>query len=398
MMLQRILFILVLFQMRKIAIFTGTRAEYSLLKPLLQGIQHHPCLDLQLIVSGSHLAEVHGMTVDAVLADGFVPDACVPVLLAGGATSTLHDCMGRALQGYGAVLQNLEPDIVVLLGDRYEAFCMAAAATANNVPLAHIHGGELTLGAMDDVFRHAITKMSHLHFASCERYRQRILQLGEQPDRVWQVGALGVENVHSLPLLAEQEIRNFLGMGSQPYLLCTFHPVTLEPGCAVRHVHNLLTALAAFPAYGVVFTGANSDPEGEAVNILLQEHCRHSGLGHAFFLSLGGLRYLSAARYAACVLGNSSSGIVEVPSLGTPVLDIGDRQAGRERAACILHSSPEVDDIVKKLQIAVSPAQRECVRTSPNPYDTPGTSAAILDVLHTFPLKKLSRKVFYDLP
>lgn len=383
--------------MRKIAIFTGTRAEYSLLKPLLDGVQHHQSLHLQLIVSGSHLSQAHGMTVDAVYADGFVPDVCVPVVSAVGASSTLHDCMGLALQAYGAVLQKLRPDIVVLLGDRYEAFCMAVAATANNVPLAHIHGGELTQGAMDDAFRHAITKMSHLHFASCERYRQRLLQLGEQPDRVWQVGALGVENVHKLPLLAEHEIREFLGMGSQPYLLCTFHPVTLEPGSAVRQVHNLLTALEAFPTYGVVFTGANSDPEGEAVNILLQEHCTQSGLQHKFFHSLGGLRYLSAARYAACVLGNSSSGILEVPSLGTPVVDIGDRQVGRERAACILHSLSEVDDIMQKLHIALSPAQREYARTSPNPYDTAGTSAAILEVLHTFPLAELRKKVFYDL-
>lgn len=362
------------------------------------GVQNHAQMHLQLIVSGSHLSEAHGMTIEAIHADGFTPNACVPVVPAAGASGNLHDSMGIAVQGYGAALQKLQPDIVVLLGDRYEAFCMAAAATANTVPIAHIHGGELTLGVMDDAFRHAITKMSHLHFTSCPRYRQRVLQLGEQPDRVWQVGALGVENIHTLPLLAEQEIRDFLETGNQPYMLCTFHPVTLEPGSAVRQMQNLLTALEAFAGYAVIFTGANSDPEGEAVNALVQTHCEHSLLAHRFFYSLGGLRYLSAAQYAACVLGNSSSGILEIPSLGTPVLDIGERQSGRESAACILHSLPEIDDIVQKLQAALSPSWRECTRASHNPYDTVGTSAAILDVLRTFPLAGIKKKVFYDIP
>jgi UDP-hydrolysing UDP-N-acetyl-D-glucosamine 2-epimerase len=327
--------------MRTIAVFTGTRAEYGLLKSVMQGIMRHDGCSLHTIVSGSHLGAKHGQTLDEIHADGIPVHDCAEMLLSSDSPAGVSAAMGIGLIRYADILARVRPDILVLLGDRFEALAMASAATLCGVPIAHIHGGEVTEGAIDDAFRHAITKMSHLHFTSCEAHRQRVIQLGEHPDRVFNVGSLGVEAIQTLDFIPEDELRRDLQINaSVPYVLCTFHPVTLEAGQEMAQLDALLQALDTFPEYVVVFTGANADPGGNRINETLVKRAACDGR-YRFFMSLGQRRYLSAAKHAACVIGNSSSGIIEVPSLGVPVVDIGNRQKGRIRTESVLHCEPE---------------------------------------------------------
>lgn len=383
---------------RRVAVFTGTRAEYSLLRPVLSGLRSAEDVDLSLIVGGSHFSTEHGNTVEEIINDGFIPDVRVPLSRLGGSSADICADMGIALHGVGEGLSRLAPDILVVLGDRYETLAAATAATLCGCPLAHIHGGEITEGAVDDAFRHAVTKMSHLHFASCDIYRQRIIQLGEQPDNVFTVGALGVENVLRQPMLSEVEIRRVLGLETgQPYILCTFHPVTLEPGAEREQLLVFLQALDGYPQYTIVFTGANADAGGAEINHALEAWAAKQPGRARLFPSLGNIRYLSAARYAACVAGNSSSGIVEIPSLGTPVLDIGARQKGRVRSAAVLHGEPVFPILRDALATVLSEEHAVRAKQATNPYEKPGTSEAIVSQLRSRSLKGILNKKFYSI-
>lgn len=380
---------------RRIVVFTGTRAEYGLLRGLLVQLAGRQA-DTHLLVSGSHLEPRYGHTVDEISGDGLAPVHLVDIALVDDTPQGVCRSMGKAVEGYGRVLGELRPDVLVILGDRYEAFCAGAAATVHRVPLAHIHGGELTRGAMDEVFRHGLTKMSHLHFASCEAYRRRIINMGEHPERVWNTGALGVENARNVPLLTEGEIRAVLDIpAGRPYLVATWHPETLDPQSGENRLAAILDALAAFPDLTTVFTGANADMGGSRINDLLRSRAATDNTLR-FVTSLGLVRYLSAARYAAGVLGNSSSGVVEVPSLGVPVLDIGSRQLGRERSRAVLHCEPETHSVRQALERLLSEDCRRDARTMPNPYHKPGTAAAIADVLITHRLDGILLKEFLD--
>ena len=327
--------------------------------------------------------------------DGFTPTARVPLPLDDNSPAGTSAACGHAVAALGGTLERLRPDILVLLGDRYETLAAALAATIMQVPAAHIHGGEITEGAMDDAFRHAVTKMSHLHFTSCEAYRQRVIQLGETPERVFNVGSLGVENARSLALPDEAEVREYLHVGSRPYFLCTFHSVTRERDAGVSQCRALLEALEAFPDHAQVFTGANADQGGDAVNQLVAEHVAAHPDRRFFFMSLGATRYLAAAKYAACVAGNSSSGIIEVPSFHTPVVDIGDRQKGRIRSASVLHCEPDVRVIREALAIALSAEYKNNIALIKNPYDLPNTALNIVARISTWPLEGLLKKHFY---
>lgn len=380
--------------MRHVCIFTGTRAEYGLLRPVLYALRER-CV-LQLVASGTHVSRAHGYTLDEITTDGFTPDACVDLRLGKGATGDVCASMGHALAGIGATLERLAPDVLVVLGDRYEALAAAIAAQILGVPVAHIHGGERTEGAMDEAFRHAITKMAHLHFTACAVYRQRVIQLGENPERVWNVGALGVENVLSLPPLSEAAIRQHLRLAlDQPYLLCTFHPVTLEAESGMAQLDALLEALDDLPQHAVIFTGANADPQGQRINARLADKAAQQEGRFRFFHSLGVERYISAARYAACVAGNSSSGVIEVPSLGTPVLDVGERQRGRERSSAVLWCPPDRDSILRALRLALTPEHARLAASAANPYYQPDTAATIVQHLLTEPLGGIRKKAFY---
>lgn len=381
--------------MRKIAVFTGTRAEYDLLRPIIHGPASSKKCRVLLLVSGAHLSRSHGYTLDYIKADGLSPDALIPLPLEDGSPQGICSALGVAVSGMGRELSRLKPDLLVLLGDRYETLGAACAAQIIGVPVAHLHGGEITQGANDDAFRHAVTKMSHLHFTSCEAYRQRVIQLGEDPNRVFNVGSLGVENIHKLKLLDEAEIRRELGFtAGTPYMVCTFHPVTLEGGTEIAQLEELLRALEAFPDYAVVFTGANADVGGASINDALQSYTEQYPQ-HRFFMSLGQVRYFSAVKYASCVIGNSSSGIIEVPSLKVPVLNVGNRQKGRVAAAGVLHCGAEVRSVIETLAFALSENYKIKVAATGNPYDRPDTAKNIVHRITTWPLQGILRKSFY---
>lgn len=381
---------------RRILFFTGTRAEYGLLKSVIRRVaeRHNACPEL--LVSGSHLSASFGSTIQEIEKDAPAPLHNVDICLNDDSARGVCNSMGLALSRYGAALEDVHPDLLVVLGDRYEAFCAVAAAAVQRIPVAHLHGGETTQGAVDEYFRHAMTKMAHLHFASCESYRQRIIRMGEAPERVWNVGALGVENIRTIPVLPEQQVRTFLGLpAGGPYIVGTYHPVTLHAHSPEEQLSRIFKALESFPDLHVVFTGANADAGGSRINSLLSQWSTSSPRAR-FFLSLGVERYLNAVRYAAGVIGNSSSGILEIPSLGIPVLDIGPRQQGRERSRAVLHCEPEEAELLLALRRLLSSETRERARQEPNPYDQPDTADIIAEKIASYDLQGILIKRFYD--
>ena len=382
---------------RKICVFTGTRAEYGLLRGVIQGIKDTPDLTLQLVVTGMHLSTEFGMTIQEIRADGFEPDEAIEILLSNDTPTAICKSMGLALIGYGEAIWRLKPDILVVLGDRFETFCMAAAAQVCRVPLAHIHGGETTEGAIDEAFRHSISKMAHLHFACCDAYRQRIIQLGEAPDRVFNVGALGVENIRHIPLMERDELSESIGFDlEKPYFLVTFHPVTLEQSTSKGQFQSLLNALDAFPEFDVIFTRANADTDGRVINHLIKGYVEKHSNRCLSVTSLGMRRYLSAMKFCAVVIGNSSSGIIEAPSFKIPTVNIGDRQKGRLQAASILNCSPHTKAIKQTIAHALSTAFQECLSTTLNPYDQPDTRSTIVDLLEQVDILDITKKAFFD--
>jgi GDP/UDP-N,N'-diacetylbacillosamine 2-epimerase (hydrolysing) len=383
--------------MRKICIYTSTRAEYGLLRSVLQEIQSAIALELQILASGMHLSSEFGMTIREIREDGYEPDEAIEILLSSDTPVAICKSMGLAMIGYGEALQRLKPDMVVVLGDRFETFCMAAAAQVCRIPLAHIHGGETTEGAIDEAFRHSITKMSHLHFASCEAYRQRIIQLGEAPERVINVGALGVENIRRMSLMTRSDLAESIGFNlEKPYFLVTFHPVTLEKSTAEGQFHSLLAALDAFPEYKVIFTKANADTDGRVINGMIDEYAEKRPDRCLAVTSLGSLRYLSAMKYATALIGNSSSGIVEAPSFQIPTVNIGDRQKGRIQAASTLNCLPDAGAIRQTIGNALSPAFQKKLSDISNPYDRPGTCSTIVGLLQKTDLFGITKKTFHD--
>ena len=383
--------------MRKICIYTSTRADYGLLRSVMQESQTAESLKLQILASGMHLSPEFGMTIQEIQADGFEPDEAIEILLSGDTPTAICKSMGLAMIGYGEALQRLKPDMVVVLGDRFETFCMAAAAQVCRVPLSHIYGGESTEGAIDEAFRHSITKMSHLHFASCEPYRQRIIQLGEDPDRVFNVGALGVENIRRISLMERRELAESIRFSlERPYFLVTFHPVTLEKGGSERQFQALLDALDAIPEHNVIFTKANADTDGRVINRLIDEYAERRPERCLAVASLGALRYLSAMKYATAVIGNSSSGIVEAPSFQVPTVNIGDRQKGRIQAASILNCSPDADAIRRAVDNVLSPVFQKSLSNISNPYDREGTCSRIVELLKKTDIFGITKKTFHD--
>lgn len=383
---------------RKVCIYTSTRADYGLLKRLLSEIRNRSELTLQLLVSGTHLSPEFGATLKEILADGFSPDETVEMLLSADTPTAICKSMGLALIGYGEAVSRLRPDMAVVLGDRFETFCMASACQVHRIPIAHIHGGETTEGAMDEAFRHAITKLSHLHFTSCEAYRDRVVQLGEAPESVFNVGALGVENLHLTQWLSPDDLARELNFDlSAPFLLITFHPVTLEAATAREQFQALLDAVEAMPQLKLIFTKANADTDGRVINRMMEEYAaRRTGRCLALS-SMGTQKYLSAMKYAAAVLGNSSSGIIEAPSLNVPTVNIGDRQKGRIQAPSIINTPPETAAIREALEKALSPSFRKSLHTNINPYDRKGTCSRIVDIIGGTDIAAILKKKFYDL-
>ncbi|KTD83846.1 UDP-N-acetylglucosamine 2-epimerase [Paenibacillus etheri] len=383
---------------RKVCVVTGTRAEYGLLYYLMQEIQSDPTFELQIIATGMHLSPEFGLTYQQIETDGFVINEKIEMLLSADTPSSVAKSMGVAVLGLADAFQRLQPDILVLLGDRFEILSAAQTALVMRIPVAHISGGELTEGAVDDSIRHAITKMSHIHFTSTEEYARRVIQLGEQPERVFQVGSLGVEGIRKMPLLTEAELAEFYGFPLDKLFLITFHPVTLEVRTAEKQVEELLSALDHFPEYKIVFTKANADTEGRIINQRIDEYAAMYPERVRAVFSLGQLKYLSTMKYCSAVVGNSSSGIIEAPVFSKPTVNIGDRQKGRLRADSIIDCIPEKGDIINSIHQAISTSFQDILSQTVLQYDGATTSAEITHLLKTIDLQNILQKTFFTLP
>ena len=382
---------------RKIAVFTGTRAEYGLLYWLMRAIESNPDLQLQVVVSGMHLAPAYGETWKQIAADGFTIDATVEMLLSSDTPTGITKSMGVGLLGFADAFANLRPNLLVLLGDRYEALAAAQAAMIARIPIAHLHGGEATEGLIDEAIRHSITKMSHLHFVATEEYRQRVIQLGEQPDRVWNVGAAGLDNIERLPALGRDELEVQLGIELRPPLfLVTYHPVTLCDNDAAAAMRTMLVALAG-QGGAIVITGTNADTGNAALRVEAVRFAAEHPDRVVLVENLGVYRYLSLMRLAAAVVGNSSSGMLEAPAIGVPTVDIGERQAGRLQAPSVIHCAEDADGIRAAIAKALSPEHQAVAAARQTPYGRGGVAERVCAVLATTTLEGILQKRFYDI-
>ncbi|MBB6625565.1 UDP-N-acetylglucosamine 2-epimerase (hydrolyzing) [Clostridium gasigenes] len=384
---------------KKICIVTGTRAEYGLLRPLIDKVNEDNDLELQLIATGMHLSPEFGMTYTNIIDDGYKINEKIEILLSSDTSVGISKSMGLATISFAEAFERLKPDIIVVLGDRYEIFSVCSAAVTAKIPIAHLHGGETTEGAFDEVFRHCITKMSYLHFTSTEEYRKRVIQLGENPNRVFNVGAIGVENIVSLDLLEKREIEKSIGFTlDKPFGLVTFHPVTLENNTSEYQFRELLKALDEMDGMKFIITKANSDSDGRIINKIIDEYEKDNKDKIIAFTSMGYLRYLSAMKYCNSVIGNSSSGIIEAPSFNKPTINIGDRQKGRMQAESVINCNPSKDDIVNAINISLSKWFREKIKNSINPYGDGNTSSKIINIIKQTLSQNINlKKKFYDI-
>ena len=383
---------------KKICVVTGTRAEYGLLRWVMEGIRESDQLELQVIATGMHLSPEFGLTYREIEADGFKIDRKVEMLLSADTPSSISKSMGIAMIGFADALEQLKSDLVLVLGDRYEIFSAAAAVMVEKIPIAHLHGGEATEGLIDEAIRHSITKMAHLHFVAAEDYRQRVIQLGEHPDRVFQVGGLGIDNIMRLPLLNRQELEQALDFPlGKRNLLVTFHPVTLEQGTSAPQMQGLLQALSLQQDTHLIFTMPNADTDGRVLFKMIEDFVKEQPETRKAFTSLGQLRYLSCLRHVDAVVGNSSSGLAEAPSFRIGTINIGDRQRGRLKAKSVIDCEPHQQSIQKAFERLYSNAFQEQLAFVQNPYGEGGASAAIVNILEKLPFEDLLKKKFYDL-
>lgn len=382
---------------RKVCIVTGTRADFGLLRGVMEGVAANPALTLQIVATGAHLSAAHGYTLHEIEEAGLHVDATVDLALGDDTPIGIARAMARATEGLADVFAHLSPDVIVLLGDRYEILAAASAALIACIPVLHLHGGDVTEGAIDDAIRHAVTKLSHLHCVATKDARKRVLQLGETPDRVFLVGGLGADAISRLQLLSRKDIEAILGFPLLARnLLVTFHPVTLEAGDSLRQIDAMLGALATHDDTRLIFTLPNADAGNRAIAERIDAFVAAHPNARSV-TSLGQLRYLSCARYVDAIVGNSSSGLLEAPSLGVATIDIGDRQAGRPRASSVLHCEPTRDGIDAALRIVYDPAFRATLPRTQNPYGDVGAAARIVRLLATHSLEGLARKRFRDL-
>lgn len=381
-----------------VCVVTGSRAEFGLLLPLLQKLHTEPTAELRLVVTGSHLSQAFGNTVTEIERADLPIHARIPLPLGQG-TAEMIGATAAAMSAFGAYFAENRPDLLVVLGDRYEIFGACTAAAMHGIPIAHLHGGETTEGAVDEFLRHAITKMSYLHFTSCEAYRRRVIQLGEAPERVFNVGASGVENALHTPLLSLAELQENLSfdLTSRPYAVVTFHPVTLEQNTAERQMAELIAAMDSFPAMGFIVTKANADAGGAAINAIWDEAAKDRPNWYVT-PSLGMKRYLSALKSAQMMLGNSSSGIIEAPAMHIPTVNIGDRQKGRMMAESILSCPPERSAIVSAMTRALTPEFQALAHAVSCPFGDGTTSEKITAALLRFLNRGdfSTKKQFYD--
>lgn len=383
---------------RKICVVTGTRAEFGLLRWLMQEIQNEPQMELQVLATGMHLSPEFGLTYREIEQAGFLINAKVEMLLSADTATAVTKSMGLGLISYADTYERLAPDLIVVLGDRFEIFAATAAALIAGIPVAHLHGGETTEGAFDEALRHSITKMSHLHFVAAEDYRRRVIQLGEQPEKVFLVGGLGIDAIKRIKLLNREALEESLGFKfGRRNLLITFHPVTLEgQNISGQQMAELLAALEGLEDTHLIFTMPNADTGGRELAMMVndfvashQNACAHTSLGQQ--------RYLSCMKYVDAVVGNSSSGLAEAPSMGIATINIGDRQKGRLSAGSVINCEPTQQSISGALSTVFDPSFRSTLRCTKNPYGSGGASEKIVEVIKKHDLKNLLKKSFFNL-
>lgn len=384
--------------MKKICVVTGSRAEYSLLKPIMNTIKNDKELILQTVVTGSHLSSEFGLTYKFIEEDNFFIDEKVEMLLSSDTKIGINKSIGLAIISFGEVFERLKPDLLIILGDRYEILAACVSAIVCNIKIAHIHGGEITEGAIDDAIRHSITKMSNLHFTSTEEYRKRVIQLGEQPETVFNVGAIGVENISKLNLLSKEELENKLNFKiKKNTILFTFHPVTLEQKSSKEQFQIILNAINNIKNLNIIFTKVNADTDGRIINEMIDNYVKENK-NTICFDTMGQLNYFSALQFVDAVVGNSSSGIIEVPSFNIPTVNIGIRQKGRVYSKCVINCDIDEIQIENAINLALSNDFKEEIKNIKNPYEKQNTCENIIFELKNFLSKAFyNNKKFYDI-
>lgn len=370
--------------MKTVCVVTATRAEYGLLKNIIKLIEKDEELKLVLVATGTHLSKDFGYTVTEIREDKLPISAEIDILVEEEGGISASKTMAKAFYKFSDFFKNCKPDMLVVLGDRYELLPICACAMNEQIPISHISGGEITEGVIDDTIRHCVTKMSYLHFVSCEAYRKRVIQLGEEPSRVFNFGDVGVENICNMKLMSKSELEQEIGFClDNPYGVVTFHPVTLEKASALKQLEELLNALKATEDMNFIITKSNADTEGKEINDRIDEFVEKNKNCKSYY-SLGLLRYLSAVQYSEFVIGNSSSGIVEVPAFGIPTINIGDRQKGRLQANSILNCEPEKEAIIRQIKMARREEFKNNIKIDQNPYKGKDTSKLIVETIKRF--------------
>lgn len=384
--------------MRKICVVTGTRAEYGLLYWTMKALQEEESIDLSICVTGMHLSPEFGLTYKKIIEDGFSIDEKVEVLLSSDTSVGVSKSIGLGVISFSEVYDRVKPDIILVLGDRYEIFAACTAAMIAKIPIAHCHGGEATEGLIDEAIRHSITKMSQLHFTSTEEYRTRVIQLGEQPDNVHYVGALGIENINKLDLLTRSAFEDSIQFKlNKINFLITYHPVTLDHASAEQQFRELLSAVDKIDNATLIFTKPNSDTDGRIIINLIDEYVSKNSNKAIAFTSMGQLRYLSAIQYMDAVIGNSSSGLLEVPSFKVPTINIGDRQQGRVKAISVIDCDANQASISQAIDTSLTSVFKDKLKDMESPYGTRNSSVDIVRVLKSANLENIIKKKFYNL-
>ncbi len=382
---------------RKICVVTGTRAEYGLLYWLMKEIEDDNELELQLVVTGMHLSPEFGLTYKEIEKD-FKIDKKIEMLLSSDTAIGISKSMGLAQISFAEAFDELLPDILVVLGDRYEIFSAVSSAMIARIPIAHLHGGETTEGAFDESIRHSITKMSHLHFTATDEYRNRVIQLGEHPTRVFNVGGLGIDNIKKLKLLSKEEFEKSIDFKlNKKNILVTFHPVTLEKSTAKEQFQNLLNVIDTLEDTNIIFTKANSDTDGRVINSMIDAYVQNNSHKSVDFTSLGQLRYLSALQYVDAMVGNSSSGLLEAPTFKIGTINIGDRQKGRMMADSVMSCNSDIKSISATFEKLYTDKFNIILSNSINPYGDGGASKKIKNIIKTINLNEILKKSFYDI-
>ena len=382
---------------RKICVITGSRAEYGLLYWLMKQIELNSDTDLQLIVTGMHLSPDYGLTYKEIEND-FKIQKKIDMDLSTDTSLAISKSMALAQISFSKAFNELKPDIVTVLGDRYEIFSAVIAALIANIPIAHIHGGELSEGSWDNSIRHSISKMSHIHFPATEEYKKRIIQLGEDPDKIFNVGGLGIENIQRIKLLSKNQFEESIEFKlNKKNILVTYHPTTLENHTSQKHFQELLNAIDELNDTNIIFTKANSDLDGRIINQMIDDYVIANSKKSACFISLGQLKYLSALQYVDTVVGNSSSGLIEAPSFNVGTINIGERQRGRIKAASVIDCLPEKGEILKSFEKIYSKEFQKLLKKIKNPYDNGQSSKKIVEVLKNLELENILKKKFYNI-